>query len=74
MNHRIQVIVDGTAIVDASDGDETMIVNALRIMAESIERFGLGNSLRALEKSSALREAVFAEAKCGGAFVSTFME
>lgn len=74
MENSITVCINGTTIVDATDTDEKAIALTLHAVAESIERFGLKASLKVLERSNKLKEALFVDAKCGHALLSTVVE
>ena len=73
MDNSLQVIINGVAILEVQDTDAECVSKALRIIAESIERFGLKASIKVLSHSNDLREVVFTEAKCGGAHLSTIV-
>ena len=74
MEHSIKVVIDGITIVECEDTDAEAIAGALEALAqtsESIRRFGLKATLRALCKRLGLREALFVEAKAGNPHLST---
>lgn len=71
MNHSLILVLDGQTLIHMEDTSAEPIAAALHLIAESIERFGIRHTLRVIERNAALRQIVFAEAQCGGAYEST---
>lgn len=73
MDNTVQVTINDSRIIDVEDCDAAAVVNSLRVVAETIERFGIRAAIKALAKSAELQEACFAEASTGDAFLSTII-
>lgn len=73
MTDSLQLTINGSMVVHVEDTDAETVARSLRVIAESIERFGMRAALAALQRSAKLQEAVFTEAQCGGALLSTLV-
>lgn len=73
VENSIQVVINGIAIVDMTDADKESIVAVLDTVTKTVDRFGLKTALKALEKSPTLKKAMFIEAQCGDALLSTIV-
>lgn len=72
MENSIQVVINGVTVVDMEDADKMSVVNVLDCVTRTVDKFGLRSStVKALEKSPTLKKAMFVEARCGDAHLST---